>query len=83
MLKPGVNSLPSLWSASSVLHAVSGRGTSIFNGLCHTLGLKDTFSALVLAAIEHTASRGETAFLVRIYAMPVQEKLGGYEERAR
>ena len=83
MLRPSEKSRPVLRSASAVFHAVSGRGRSIINGVTHTWGPKDTFSAPVFAAIEHQAADDDPAFLVRIHDAPLQEKLGYYEERAR
>lgn len=83
LLKPGVTDRPPLRSASSVFHVVSGRGSSTVNGVRHSWAPKDTFSAPVFAAFEHTASSDEPEFLVRIHDTPLQEKLGYYEERAR
>jgi gentisate 1,2-dioxygenase len=83
MLRPGETRRPPLRSSSAVFHVVSGRGSTTINGVTHTWGPKDTFSAPVFAAIEHKAAKDEPAFLVRIHDAPLQEKLGYYEERAR
>lgn len=83
MLRPGEMARPPLRSSSAVYHVVSGRGTSSVNGLTHSWGPKDTFSAPVFARIEHKAIGETPAFLVRIHDAPLQEKLGYYEERAR
>ena len=83
MLRPGETSRPTLRSASAVFHVIEGRGQSIVNGVAHTWGPKDTFSAPVFAAIEHRSTGDGPAFLVRIHDTPLQEKLGFYEERAR
>jgi gentisate 1,2-dioxygenase len=56
---------------------------SIVDGRRHKWKTKDTFSTPVFAAIEHEATGGEPAFLIRIHDAPLQEKLGYYEERAR
>jgi gentisate 1,2-dioxygenase len=81
MLRPGETSRPPLRSASAVLHVVSGRGKSAINGVTHTWGPKDTFSAPVFAELQHKAAGDTPAFLVRIHDAPLQEKLGYYEER--
>ncbi len=82
MLKPGETIRPQLRSSSAVFHVVSGQGTTTVNGKPHKWKAKDSFSAPVFAAIEHTAEDAP-AFLVRIHDAPLQEKLGYYEERAR
>jgi gentisate 1,2-dioxygenase len=82
MLKPGEPVRPPLRSSSAVFHVVSGQGTTTINGKQHKWKAKDSFSAPVFAAIEHTAEGGP-AFLVRIHDAPLQEKIGYYEERAR
>lgn len=83
MLRPGEAQRPALRSSSAIFHVISGRGTSTINGVMHTWGPKDTFSAPVFAAIDHKASGDAPAFLVRVHDAPLQEKLGYYEERAR
>ncbi len=83
MLRPDEVSRPPLRSSSAVYHVISGSGTSVINGVTHSWGPKDSFSAPVFAAIEHKASGDEPAFLIRIHDTPLQEKLGYYEERAR
>lgn len=83
MLRPGETGLPPLRSSSAAFHVVSGRGVSTVNGVSHSWGPKDTFSAPVFARIEHKATGESPAFLVRIHDAPLQEKLGYYEERAR
>lgn len=83
LLRPGETSRPVLRSSSAVFHVVSGRGTSIVNGVTHAWGPKDSFSVPVFAAIEHKTSGDAPAFLVRIHDTPLQEKIGYYEERAR
>ena len=83
MLRPGEVGRPPLRSASAVFHVVSGRGSSIVDGVTHAWGPKDTFSAPVFAAIEHKTSGEAPAFVIRIHDTPLQEKLGYYEERTR
>ncbi len=83
MLRAGETRRPPQRSASAVYHVVSGRGSTMINGATHHWGPKDTFSAPVFAAIEHTSASDSPAFLVRIHDTPLQEKLGYYEERAR
>ncbi len=83
MLRPDRPERPPLRSASAVFHVVSGTGVSTIDGTRHAWGPKDTFSAPPFAAIDHSASGAEPAFLVRIHDAPLQEKIGYYEERAR
>jgi gentisate 1,2-dioxygenase len=83
MLRPGETRRPPRRSSSSVFHVVKGHGSSVINGVTHTWGPKDTFSAPVFAEVEHKTAGAEPAFMVRIHDAPLQEKLGYYEERAR
>ena len=80
MLRPGETSSPPVRSCSAVFHVIRGQGTSTVNGKRHAWMAKDTFSAPVFASITHEGS-AEPAFLVRIHDVPLQEKLGYYEER--
>jgi gentisate 1,2-dioxygenase len=83
MISAGEVCRPPLKSASGVFHAIDGRGVSIINGVRHTWGPKDTFSAPPFAEIEHSVASEKPAFLIRIHDTPLQEKLGYYEERTR
>jgi gentisate 1,2-dioxygenase len=83
MLRPGEVSRPAMRSSSAVYHVVGGRGTTTINGVKHTWGPKDSFSAPVFAVMDHASTDDSPAFLVRIHDTPLQEKIGYYEERAR
>lgn len=82
MIRPGETVRPPLRSSSAVFHAIRGQGTTTINGETFSWSEKDTFSAPVFAALEHTTGK-EPAFLIRVHDGPLQEKLGYYEERAR
>lgn len=83
MLKPGVTSRPPIRSTSAVFHVIEGAGRSIVNGQEIAWKGRDTFSAPVFSKIDHAADGNEPAFLIRIDDLPLQTKLGFYEERAR
>jgi gentisate 1,2-dioxygenase len=72
---------PPLRSASAAFHVIEGRGQSRIGGETVDWGPKDTFTAPVFAAIDHTAT--EDAYLIRVHDRPLQTKLGYYEERPR
>ena len=81
MLKPGRAMMPPIRSSSAVFHVISGGGRSTINGEAVEWKGKDTFSAPCFATIDHEVE--ETSFLIRIHDVPLQEKLGFYEERER
>ncbi len=82
MIRPGETVSPPLSSESAVFHVIGGNGHSVVDGCKIAWSERDTFTAPVFAAIDHTAGT-EPAFLIRVHDRPLQEKLGYYEERAR
>jgi gentisate 1,2-dioxygenase len=79
MLRAGEKARPPRRSCSSVFHVVAGQGVSTVNGTKIAWKGADTFSAPPFSKIEH-ADVDQDAFLIRIHDVPLQEKLGYYEE---
>ncbi|MBL4598512.1 MAG: cupin domain-containing protein [Rhizobiaceae bacterium] len=82
MIRPGETVKPPLRSSSAVFHIISGSGRTVMNGEVMDWNAKDTFSVPVFAKMEHSAG-DEPAFLIYAHDIPLQEKLGYYEERTR
>lgn len=80
MVPPGATIRPPRKSASSIFHVVKGEGQSTIAGRTFVWAAKDTMSAPVFAAVEHTAAN-EPAFIIEVHDRPLQERLGYYEER--
>lgn len=81
VLRPGEEIAPTVTSASMAFHVIGGAGQSEIDGEAFSWGRGDTMAVPTYATTRHCNPSKEPAYLLQIDDVPLQFKLGFYEEK--
>lgn len=82
-LRPGFHGNARRQTGSTVLHVVSGRGTTVVDGTRHDWAPGDFLAIRPWAWYEHLNDSGEDALLFQVNDAPAFEALGCYHQEER